>query len=161
MWRMTKISMLPLLILLILNGCNAINANDNDIFQYKDSYVGDNSAVGNIVSQLPEGKHLNGFELKTNEEPYGIILNYQGIATGDYKKIAINNATFIFTLIHNVEWVTFNFNNEDNEEYNVTKEKLQKWYEKDLSEFTNVDDLNSFIQEYLQDDSKVNQYFEQ
>ncbi|AXI09974.1 DUF4825 domain-containing protein [Oceanobacillus zhaokaii] len=158
MWKMAKIFMLLLLIMLLLNGCNSIDTNDEDIFQYKDSHVGDNSAVGNIVSQLPEGEYVNGFELQTNEEPYGIILNYQDIETGDYKETAINNAAFLFTLIHNVEWVTFIF---DKEELTVTKEKLQKWYEADFSEFTNADDLNSFIQEHLQDDSEVEQYFEQ
>ena len=38
---------------------------NNDIFQFKDSFVGHNSAVGNIVNQLPGAEQSNGFELKT------------------------------------------------------------------------------------------------
>ncbi|MED3961288.1 DUF4825 domain-containing protein [Niallia taxi] len=62
-------------ILLLLSGCNTKETN-KDIFQYKDSNVGDNSAVGNIVYKLPGAQQLSGIELKTKEEPYGIILNY-------------------------------------------------------------------------------------
>jgi len=69
---------LSLLILLFLNGCNSNDANE-DLFEFKGSFVGDNNAVGSIVNQLPSGEYLHGFELKTKEEPYGIILNYEDI----------------------------------------------------------------------------------
>lgn len=59
-----------LLILLLLNGCNSNNDN-KDIFEFKGSYIGDNSALGNIVRQLPNSEHFKGSELKTKEEPYG------------------------------------------------------------------------------------------
>ena len=76
---MIKLLFFSLLVLLLLSGCNSNDRNiNNDIFQFKDSFVGDNSAVGNIVNQLPGAEKLNGFELKTNEEPYGIILNSTG-----------------------------------------------------------------------------------
>ncbi|MBK5480959.1 hypothetical protein JFV29_03270 [Peribacillus sp. TH16] len=52
MKNITKFFFFSLLILLFLNGCNSNNVNE-DIFQFKDSYVGDNGAVGNIVMQLP------------------------------------------------------------------------------------------------------------
>ena len=68
---------LSLLILLFLNGCNSKDAN-GDLFEFKGSFVGDNIAIGSIVNQLPSGEYLNRFELKTKEEPYGMILNYEG-----------------------------------------------------------------------------------
>lgn len=104
----------------ILSGCNSNARNINeDLFQFKDTFVGDNSAVGNIANQLPGAEKLNGFELKTNEEPYGIILNYDGTGSKqEYKETVIYNATFLFTLVQNVNWITFNSNIG---EYTVTK----------------------------------------
>ncbi|MBO0602230.1 DUF4825 domain-containing protein [Sporosarcina sp. E16_3] len=145
-----------LLIMLFLSGCNANNKNGN-LFQYKDSFVGDNSAVGNIANQLRSGENLEGFELKTKEKPYGIILNYDWLESEqNYKETAIFNATFLFSLVQNVDWITFNF---DSREYKITKENLQEWYGKELSEFKNEDELRKYIQEYLKDENKVNQFF--
>ncbi|WP_186673825.1 DUF4825 domain-containing protein [Sporosarcina sp. BP05] len=145
-----------LLIMLFLSGCNTNNKNGN-LFQYKDSFVGDNSAVGNIANQLRSGENLEGFELKTKEKPYGIILNYDWLESEqNYKETAIFNATFLFSLVQNVDWITFNF---DNREYKITKGNLQEWYGKELSEFKNEDELRKYIQEYLKDENKVNQFF--
>ena len=146
-----------LLVMVFLYGCNANNKNEN-IFQFKDSFVGDNSAVGNIANQLRSSENLEGFELKTKEEPYGIILNYDWVESEqNYKETAIFNATFLFALVQNADWVTFNF---DNREYKITKGNLQEWYGKELSEFKNEDELRELTQEYLKDENKVNQLFE-
>lgn len=154
--KMTKSLLFPLLVLLLLSGCNLKDREiDNDIFQYKDSFVGDNSAVGNMTNQLPGAEQLNGFELKTNQEPYGIILNYDWTGSGqEYKETVTYNATFLFTLVQNVEWITFN---SDSGEYTITKENLQEWYGKELSEVQNEDELRELIQESLEDESKLNQ----
>ena len=145
-----------LLVMLLLNGCNSNDTNiSNDIFQFKDSFVGDNSAVGNIVNQLPGAEQLNGFELKANEEPYGIILNYDWKESEQqYKETVTSNLTFLFTLVQNVDWITFN---SSIGEYTITKENLQEWYGKELSEIQNEDELRDLIQEYLKDENKVNQ----
>ena len=104
-----KFIFFSLLIMVFLNGCNA-NDKSEDIFQFKDSFVGDNSAVGNIANQLRSGEHLEGFELITKEKPYGIILNYNWLESEkNYKETAIFNATFLFTLVQNADWITFNY----------------------------------------------------
>ncbi|MGX2962093.1 DUF4825 domain-containing protein (plasmid) [Peribacillus sp. JNUCC 23] len=158
MKKITKFFFFSLLILLSLNGCNSSNV-DEDIFQFKDSYVGDNSAVRSIVRQLPLGEYFNGFELKTKEEPYGMILNYTNMDAEEieknYKETAIYNATFIFTLVKNAKWITFNF---DDQEYKITKEDLESWYGKKLSEYTSEEDLTKLTKKYLEDESKVNQF---
>lgn len=142
--------------MLFLSGCNSsdTNVDNDDIFQFKDSFVGDNSAVGNIANQLPGAEHLNGFELKTNEEPYGINLYYDWIESlQEYKETVIYNATFLFALVQNVDWITFYF---ENHEYTITKEKLQAWYGKELSEVQNEDELRSLIQEHIEDGNIFN-----
>ena len=117
------------MVLLLLSGCNSNDRNiNNDVFQFKDSFVGDNSAVENIVNQLSGAEQLNGFELKTNEEPYGIILNYDWTESEqEYKETVIYHVTFLITLVQNVEWITINSNIG---EYTITKENLQEWMEK-------------------------------
>ncbi|MFZ0445840.1 MAG: DUF4825 domain-containing protein, partial [Bacillus sp. (in: firmicutes)] len=109
---MIKLLFFSLLVLLLLSGCNSNDRNiNNDIFQFKESFVGDNSAVGNIVNQLPGAEQLNGFKLKTNEAPYGIILNYDWTESEqEYKETVTYNVIFLFTLVQNVDWITFNSN---------------------------------------------------
>lgn len=156
MKQILKFLSLSLLVILIASGCNT-NTEKEDIFKFKDSFVGDNSAVGNIVNQLQGAEHFKGVELETKEKPYGIILNYDwSESEQNYKKTAIFNATFLFTLVQNAEWITFNF---DNQEYKITKENLQNWYEEDFSELKNEDDMKAFIQKHLENEDKVNQLF--
>lgn len=164
--QILKLSSFLLLAILIMSGCNTKSGNEDslgikfayagDLFKFKDAYVGNASAVGNIVSRVESAEQFRGFELKTDEEPYGIILNYDGKdPEKNYKKTVVYNATFLFALIQNVDWVTFNF---ANEEYTITKEKLQNWYGEDFTEMQSEDEVKTFIQKHL-DDDKVNQLF--
>ncbi|WP_338472893.1 hypothetical protein R4Z10_09295 [Niallia sp. XMNu-256] len=66
----------------------------------------------------------------------------------------ISNATILFTLVKNVDWVTFD---SDIREYTIKRENLQEWYGKELSKVQNEDELRKLIQEYLEDENKVNQ----
>ncbi|MGG0238775.1 DUF4825 domain-containing protein [Bacillus rhizoplanae] len=154
------ISLLSLMIL--LSGCS-LNADSKiDLFQYKNSYVGDNSAVGNIVKQLAHNKELNQISLETKKEPYGIILEYKDIdvkkVDKEMKETVISNSTFLFALIKNVDWITFKF---PDQEFSVTKKKLQDWYNNKLDGFENEQDLKKLIQEHLKSEDSVNQFFHQ
>ena len=53
------------------------NLNVQQLFEYRTAYVGDNSAVGNIVSLLefPTNVKYNHFELQTSAEPYGVVVS--------------------------------------------------------------------------------------
>ncbi|MCM3237372.1 DUF4825 domain-containing protein [Heyndrickxia oleronia] len=145
------------LVVVLLIGCST-NKDHEGIFQFKDSYVGDNSAVGNIVKQLQSGDSLKEIELKTKEKPYGMILNYNWLESEQkYKETVINNATYLFALVKNVDWISFHFNNR---EYKITKEEIQTWYGKNLSEVKNEDDLRKLIQKYLKEEPKVNELFQ-
>ncbi|MDE5416149.1 DUF4825 domain-containing protein [Alkalihalobacterium chitinilyticum] len=158
MRKIIKFLLFSLMVMLLLSGCNS-NATDTneDIFQYKNSFVGDNNAVGNIANQLPAAEYLNGFELKTSEEPYGIILNYDSLDSDqEYRETVIHNATFLFTLVQNVDWITFN---SDIDEYTITKEQLEEWYGKELSEIQTENELRELIEENLEDTNKINHLF--
>ncbi|MFD1739207.1 DUF4825 domain-containing protein [Bacillus salitolerans] len=151
-------------IVLFISGCNSSTIDEElDIFQYKNSYVGDNGAVGKITRQLPNpnGEQLNGLELKTTEELYGIILNYSQVETNDsieidYNELALTNATLILALVTNADWVQFNF---VEKELIVTREELQNLYGKDIRQFNDEEKLRNFIQEQLENEHKVNEFF--
>jgi hypothetical protein len=126
---------------------------NTDIFRYKGSYIGNNSAVGNIAYHLPQSKVFKQFTLETQKKPYGMTLEY-GDATGVIKNNVITTATYMFTLIKNAEWVTIVY---PYGKYTLTREQLQQWYGKDLSEIINEKDLINLIQTNLKDKNKVNQ----
>ncbi|WP_428912482.1 DUF4825 domain-containing protein [Niallia sp. Krafla_26] len=156
---MIQLFFFSFLFLVLLNGCQ-FNNEKEDLFEFKDSFVGDNSSIGSIINQLPSGEYVKGFKLETNDEPYGIIINYEGIEAEEiektYKETAIYNASFIFALVQNAEWVTFRF---DHKEYKLKKEELQNWYGEELRNFTSEDELRKLTQEYLKDENKVNEFF--
>ena len=99
------ISLLSLMIL--LSGCSQSADSETDLFQYKNSYVGDNSAVENIVNELTFNNELNHISLETKKEPYGITLEYKDIDANsvdkEMKETVITNSTFLFALIKNVD----------------------------------------------------------
>jgi hypothetical protein len=149
---------------LLLHGCAPSTVTqEEDLFRYHNSYVGDNGAVGNITRRLPKpaGEQMSGIELQTTEEPYGMILNYAQAKISeehimDYSELALFNASYVLALVHNADWVTFNFVEDT---ITVTREKLQQLYQKDIREFQNDEELSTFIQPILADERKVAAFF--
>ena len=153
---MLKLLSCSLLVISVASGCNT-KTTEEDVFQYKNAYVGDNSAVINIVNNSMQSDNFRGLELKTKETPYGIILNYDGSESEkNDKRTVIYNATYLFALIQNAEWITFNF---DHQEYKITREALIKWYGEDFSTLQSEKELKTLIQKRWDDEYKVNQLF--
>lgn len=156
MKKMLKLLSCSLLVISVASGCNT-KTTEEDVFQYKNAYVGDNSAVINIVNNSMQSDNFRGLELKTKETPYGIILNYDGSESEkNDKRTVIYNATYLFALIQNAEWITFNF---DHQEYKITREALIKWYGEDFSTLQSEKELKTLIQKRWDDEYKVNQLF--
>lgn len=163
MKKIARLSIISMIILMIATACSNTDLQTVDLFKFKDSYVGDNSAVGNITRELPSpnGEQIDGLELKTTEEPYGIIVNYKSVETTEqtkvnYEETALFNATYLFALVKNVDWVTFHF---VHQELTVTREDLQNWYGKDLREFQNEDKLTTFAQKFLEKENEAKNFF--
>lgn len=143
------------ILLVSLTGCKSNNNSSKDVFQYKGLYIGNNSAVGNIINELPGSKAFKQLSLQTKEKPYGMVLQY-GDVIGNIKEIYINNVTYIFALVKNADWITIEFPNEKN---TLTRQQIQEWYGKDLSKITNEKDLKKLIQTNINDKNKVNELF--
>ncbi len=87
------------------------------LWENRTEYVGDNSAVGNIISNLsyPTDVRYENFSLDTDEEPFGLTLNFgvsediSNVALGDISGFAEKSSAVLFSLIGNVDNISFNF----------------------------------------------------
>ncbi|MBQ1274796.1 MAG: DUF4825 domain-containing protein [Cellulosilyticum sp.] len=121
---MKKLIIVSSLILLVLVACGK-SSSTTELLNYKDSYVGDNSAIGNIINLLPAHEYLDGFELQTTQEPYTITINYKDfngmtikVDNGKTQKASLDqilqgNSMVIFSLIQNAEIIHFNIEGYD------------------------------------------------
>lgn len=101
------------------------------LWENRTEFIGDNSAVGTILSELsfPENMQYKSFELKTKKQPYQIIIHFDiaddALITADYdhgqpetglnidSALLEENARVMFSLIGNVEKITFSVNGKD------------------------------------------------
>lgn len=69
------------------------NIHIDKLLEFKDSYVGDNSAVGNILYNLPGNSFVKQFSLETSNLPYSITVDY-GLEETSFPKSedSINNS---------------------------------------------------------------------
>ena len=89
------------------------------VLKYKGSYIGDNSAVVNIVNNLPANIYNDGIELQTTSKPYEITIHYKdfedisitleddSVITSSFQYVMKNNALIILSLVKNVDIVNF------------------------------------------------------
>ena len=94
--------------LVLLAGCFD-SGNEKDTYdllmEYKGSYIGDAAAIGNILSLLE--LEYNGFYLKTDEEPYCLVINTTDDVLKNEKALKICTAV-VFVLISNSDNITYN-----------------------------------------------------
>lgn len=128
---------------------NRKETNISEVIKYKTDYVGDNSAVFNIITNLPGGAFEHSMVLQTDSKPYGIEISY-GISTGsnideqqfneywtteDMQKIFVNNATALFVLVNNLDKVTLKLEKDQGKIFTITRKDLEAFYGKDLRKY--------------------------
>ena len=102
----------------------------DELYSYKTKYVGDNSKVGNIVSRLefPKEYSYKSMEILSKEEPYGLKLYFTENEGEDFEdsieqfKIP---STVIFSLVDNLDEITYILEKEDEE---ITVGTLERQY---------------------------------
>lgn len=115
---------------------HASKVNTEILLECKDSYVGDNSKVGNIIANLPANEYSKGFELQTEKKPYGINVKYNNFGNMEVKfqdgtlisdsfgQVIKKNAMVLFSLVKNVDVITFTI--DDDLEYTYKRDELGK-----------------------------------
>lgn len=123
---------------------NISDINMEELKKYKDSYVGDNSAVINILANLPLNTYVSELSLKTDRKPYEITVNYKenpALGLDDYNnfwkdknpnEVLEKNAALMFSLIKNTDVIEFNVENIGEKNYKYTREELKEKYDEDL-----------------------------
>lgn len=155
---MKRLMMVLMLTLLALVGCKQSNPM-TELLNYKGSYIGDNAAVGHIIERLPAHEYLDGFELQTSQEPYGITINYRNfdeatieLEDGSTSKVSLNeilqsNSMMILSLVKNAEIVSFNIENQ--ETITFDRATLSKTYGNTLDSISeDLSSLQNFIKSY-------------
>jgi hypothetical protein len=168
-----------------LTGCESkkvVNLNStkemkiNNVINYRNSYVGNNNAVTNILYNLPGGPFVKRVLLETRTTPYGIIVDY-GIKKGSSlkqedlnkyfegdngKKIFLNNATTLFILVKNVDTVTFNLVSSNSQSFSISRENLEILYKRNLREYAKNTSLwkTEVLDNTINSEDKVHKFFE-
>lgn len=94
----------------------------DELYKLKETYIGDNSSVSNIIKLLdfPEELTPNGMELFTKEEPFGLQINFQASDEIIAKYMSTSSdyvwrpqSLILFSLIDNLEYIQYGINSED------------------------------------------------
>lgn len=134
---------------------NAYAENKEALLAYKDTVIGDNSNVTDLVLKtIPAQVTMEGIALKTEEEPFGMILRYVLDKPENYiienqleEKAFYQNALVLFSLVTNVDWIQFDVRTGETV-YTLKYERAvaeKQFEEKDLRQFaTSVKDFETF-----------------
>ncbi|MEH6942358.1 DUF4825 domain-containing protein [Bacillus sp. JJ722] len=164
----------------ILMGCQSKKEETKEntveeLLVFKDSTIGDSSAVVNMSYLLPGGKYVKQVSLQTEQKPYGLTIDY-GVKEGtnikqeafedDWddkvtERTFLNNATTYFILIENVDVVEFKLHTKALKSFKITRQEMNDFYGKDVREY--ADDKEAWNEEVLNntvgDDAKVEKFF--
>ncbi|MGP7818808.1 DUF4825 domain-containing protein [Niallia sp. 01092] len=142
---MKKISILISLVILLITGCNSkteIKSIDNvkleSLMQYKETNLGNNSAVSSIINSLPGGETYREFELEDGNSIkviYGLKdkssitdkdLSDYWLNDETLKKNFLYNVIAMFILIENAEEITLELDSEKYYSVTFQRDTLEK-----------------------------------
>lgn len=99
-----------LTVCIIFTACGKSQNSEKNIYEYKTKYVGDNSKVINILSNLkyPKEVNYNSVQILSEKEPYGILvkLNVNSDKIPE-KNDFLKNMAIMFALIENLSFVKY------------------------------------------------------
>lgn len=135
----------------------------DNIIKYKNKYVGNNSNDGNLISNLPLSEY--GFVFEIDLENLGLIIDYHitdWYINNDYylEKSLLYNTVSIFSLIDNVNEITFNFSGKTYKVNRSQAEKLYPNYDDIVGSNINKDNFNKYLENKMNDDKLVASTFE-
>ena len=126
------------------------------LLEYKDSNIGDNTAITNIISNLPANTYNDGVELQTASKPYEVTINYKGLEDVDLElsDTMKKNAMIIFSLVKNVDIVNFSIV-ENGTTITYEKDKLVNPYKAEYGEnLENITKDKLSLEKFIKNDIK-------
>lgn len=134
----------------------------DNIIKYKNKYVGDNSNDGNLINNLPLSEY--GYVFEIDSINLGLIIDYHitnwYINENHYlEKCLLYNSVSIFSLIDNVDELTFNFSGET---YKVNRKQIEELYP-NYNDIVNngidKDNFNKYLENKMNDNNFVETIF--
>jgi len=96
---------ISLIVCVIFTACGKSQNSNKNTYEYKTKYVGDNSKVMNILSNLkyPKETSYNSVQILSEKEPYGVLVKLN-INSGKIpeKNEFLKNSAVLFALIENL-----------------------------------------------------------
>lgn len=138
---------------------NRDKAGIDNIIKYKNKYIGNNSNVGNLIRDLPLSEY--GYVIEIDSEKLGLIVDYHitdwYINENQYlEKCLLYNSVSIFSLIDNVQDITFNFSGKT---YKVNRKQIEELYPNYndiVDNGINKDNFNKYLESKMNDYEFIN-----
>lgn len=131
----------------------------DNIIKYKNKYVGNNTNDSNLINNLPLSEY--GYVFEIDSESFKLTIDYH--VTDWYidenlylEKSLLYNSVSIFSLIDNVDKLTFNFSGKS---YKVNRKQIEEMYPNYDSIVINGIDKNNF-NKYLENKMNDNDFVE-
>ena len=135
----------------------------DNIIKYKNKYVGNNSNDGNLINNLP--LHEYGYTFEIDSKNLGLTINYHitNWYINEYlylEKSLIYNSISMFSLIDNLEYITFNFSGKT---FKIDRSSIEQiypnYFEINKNNQINKDNFNKYLENKLNDDDFVKDIF--
>ena len=135
----------------------------DNLIKYKNKYLGNNSNTGNLINSLPLASYGYAFEI----DGTNLIINYymtEWYYNADLyvNKSLIYNSVALFSLIDNLDSITYNFSGSS---YYVNRNNIVDNYP-NYSKILNNDEINKnsfnkYVEKMMNDDSFIENNFEE
>ena len=134
----------------------------DNIIKYKNKYVGNNSNDGNLISNLPLSEY--GYVFEIDSANLGLTIDYNiadwYINENHYlEKSLLYNSVSIFSLIDNVDKLTFTFSGKS---YKVNRKQIEELYPNYsdiVSNGVDKDNFNKYLENKMNDNDFVETIF--
>lgn len=135
----------------------------DSLIKYKNEYIGNNSNSGNLIHHLPLSEY--GYVFEIDSVNLGLIINYHVtdwyINENHYlEKSLLYNSVSLFSLIDNVEEITFHFSGES---YKVSRKNVEEFYphyDAIVGKEINKNNFNTYLENKMNDDDFVETIFQ-
>lgn len=135
----------------------------DNIIKYENKYIGNNSNIGNLLSNLPLSEY--GYVFEIDSQNNGLTIDYHTTDWYNNENLYINkaliyNSVSIFMLIDNVKTITFNFSGNSYEIERTTIENKYPNYNIILNNGNiNKNEFNKSVENKMNDNIFVEEVF--
>jgi hypothetical protein len=136
---------ISLIVCVIFTACGKSQNSNKNIYEYKTKYVGDNSKVINILSNLkyPKETSYNSVQILSEKEPYGILvkLNTNSGKISE-KNDFLKNTVVMFALIENLSFVKYTDVSDDKIIAEFTRDEIDNYLKAEVNKNTKEIGMN-------------------